>query len=351
MRRTQLALKRALNRDHTGGSSSFLFVMVCALAVGTFSCDEPATGTPDAAPVADVTDVGIAADTSPSNMKGAVVELGIEAFDVASGTERQVCRIINIPGDTGLDLVEITSLMQGTSHHFNVYKVIDDSQFEPVTTAESTVHDCVPGQEQLDGEAAYIFGAAEPARTFATPKGVAIRVEPGQRLILEQHVINYTPNTIQGGVELSLTTAAQPETIEHYADIIWFNWIGIFLPPGKETSSGTTCTVPYDVEVIGLMSHFHERGTHFQVNRFADGATQEVLYEDTDWAHPKYQVYPEPISLKAGDGLTWTCTWFNNTDANVSFGQTSNDEMCITFALAYPKNSKSGDPIQCNQVF
>ena len=76
-----------------------------------------------------------------------------------------------------------------------------------------------------------------------------------------------------------------------------------------------------------------------------------MVYEDDDWAHPKYQVYDEPILLKKGDGLKWTCTWFNTKSEVVTFGQNSTNEMCITFALAYPTESKVGDPISCDIMF
>lgn len=285
----------------------------------------------------------------PTNPTGEVLTLQIEPFTVQPGKERQVCKTINVPGDAPIDLVKVVSQMQGTSHHFNIYKVIDGTKFDPVSAAEASVRNCSPADAQLAGDAAYIFGSATPERTFETPKGVAIQLEPGQRLILEQHVINFTPSVIEGGVQVELFNAADPEAIDHYADIMWFNNMGIFLPAGQETSLSATCSVPYDVNVIGIMSHFHELGVHFQVDRVADGQVQELVYEDDDWAHPKYQVYQQPpILLRKGDGLRWTCTWFNYRDNIVTFGPDSTNEMCITFALAYPTESKVGAPISCD---
>jgi hypothetical protein len=283
-----------------------------------------------------------------ANPVGESVTLELEPFDVQPGTERQVCKIINLPVDVPIDVVRFHSSMLGTSHHFNAYKALGAGKLEPATAAESAVHDCSPASEQLGGEAAYIFGSALPERTVETPPGVAFHLEPGQRLILEQHVINATPDVIQGGVTFELLGAAPDLEIEHHADIIWFaNW-GFLLSPNEETSATTHCTVPYDVEIFGLSSHTHKLGTHFSIERWA-GSTGEHLYDSTDWSHPPY-LEPEPrIALAAGEGLEWTCTWQNTTSQMVIPGKESTNEMCITFASAYPKGSLSGDPIQCNE--
>jgi len=80
-----------------------------------------------------------------------------------------------------------------------------------------------------------------------------------------KHVINATGQPITGSATLDLVTTGDPASIQHHADIIWFaNW-GFILPPGVETSDSAACSVPYDVEVFGLMSHFHELGEHFTV--------------------------------------------------------------------------------------
>ena len=145
----------------------------------------------------------------------------IEPITVQSGKERQVCKTINVPSDGSFDIVRFSSRMVGISHHFNLYKVIDDTAFNPVTTDESTVHDCSPAAEQLRGDAAYIFGSASD-RVMETPPGVAFNLKPGQRLILEYHAINYTTETIEAALEIDLEGPLPGEVIEHHADIIWF---------------------------------------------------------------------------------------------------------------------------------
>lgn len=278
---------------------------------------------------------------------GEMLTFEMEPFDVAPGTERQVCKMVNLPVASPVDVVFFRSKMLGTSHHFNVYKVIDDDAMAPAPEGKTKVHDCPPASEQLSGDAAYIFGAATPEREVAMPPGVAFHLLPGQRLILEQHVINFTGETIQGGVDFEMGVAAEGAVIEHHADILWFaNW-GFYILPNQEASFTTHCTVPYAVELFGLMSHTHALGTHFSIEKWTkDGTTH--LYDSFDWAHPPYTQYAPPVHLAAGEGLEWTCTWKNVTSKPVGPGKSSTDEMCITFGYAYPTDSLAGDPIQCN---
>lgn len=291
-----------------------------------------------------------AGDTSAPNKLGAVHTFAIEPITVTSGQERQVCRTVNVPAGAALDIVRFESRMRGISHHFNLYKVVDDSAMKPVTESEYAVHDCAPAAEQLRGDAAYIYGSATPDRVMETPAGVAFHLEPGQRLILEYHAINYTTEPIVANVEIDLIAAAPEVVIEHYADIMWFaNW-GFALPPGKETSDTAKCAVPYDVEVFGLMSHFHELGTGFTIDAIRGGQTAQV-YQDDDWKHPAYEAFTPPMLLAAGDSLQWTCTWNNTRETWTYPNKGSKDEMCMVFAAAYPKNTKSAAPIQCNLLF
>jgi hypothetical protein len=277
---------------------------------------------------------------------GETLTLTLEPFDVQPGTERQVCKYFNLPSDVAFDVVRFRSEMLGTSHHLNVYKLLSDVD-APVTASQAEIHDCQPGSEQLSGDAAYIFGSATPERTVEMPPGVAFHLAPQQRLILEQHVINATPDVIQGGVTFEIAKPAADAVIEHHADVVWFADWNFAIPPNQETSETSHCTVPYDVEVFGLMSHTHALGAHFSIAKWSGGAT-EHLYDSEDWAHPVYQAHDPPFALSAGEGLSWTCTWNNTTDQTVFPGKNSTDEMCMTFAYAYPREGLSGAPIQCN---
>jgi len=327
-------------------------VVAILAGLGAASCDASETDEPTSNGNGGAAQGGSSGDGAGGSGEGGFPPVGdtlaltLEAFDVQPGTERQVCKYINLPVDVPFDVVRFHSEMEGTSHHLNVYKLLTDPT-APVSESDAVVHDCEPGSEQLSGDAAYIYGSASPERTVDMPAGVAFHLVPQQRIILEQHVINATSAVIQGGVTFQISKPLDEASIEHHADVIWFaNW-GFYVAPNQESSATKHCTVPYAVNVFGLMSHTHQLGSHFSIEKWSNGDT-EHLYDNEDWAHPLYQKHDPHLPIASGEGFEWTCTWNNPTGSPVLPGKESTDEMCMTFAYAYPQEGLAGDPIQCN---
>ena len=54
----------------------------------------------------------------------------------------------------------------------------------------------------------------------------------------------------------------------------------------------------------------------------------EVFYTNDDWHNPKIVKYDTPITVPAGTGFEYSCTWKNPNDFPITYGLTSEDEMC-----------------------
>lgn len=284
------------------------------------------------------------ADVPASN----VIRLEIDSYDVRPGTERQVCKLYNLPVAEAVDVIALRSSMAGTSHHFNVYKALGDSRLDPIASGDGVVHDCSPAAGQLQGTEAFFYGAALPEGSLDLPPGIAFHLEAGQVIILEHHSINVSDSEIQGKAYIDLVLAPPDATIEHYADVMWLgNWF-FAIPPGQETTATERCTIDYDIEVMRLSSHYHSTGTHFSIEHWKPPGSTEHRYDSYDWEHPEAVWFDIPMSIKAGEGIEWSCTWFNTRGATIYPGETSTDEMCIAFGLGYPKNTLSAEPISCN---
>jgi hypothetical protein len=287
---------------------------------------------------------GADADVPAAN----VIRLQIDRFTAPPGRERQVCKQYNLPVTEAVDVVSLRSSMSGLSHHFNVYKKLGSGASDPIAPSQGDVHDCAPASGQLEGSEAYLFGASSPTSSIDLPPGVAFHLEPGQVITLEHHVINAGEAEIDADAYIDLVVADPDDTIEHYADVMWMgNW-AFYNPPGQESSATERCVIDYDIEVLRLSSHFHATGTHFSIEHWKPGGQTTHLYDSYDWAHPVAQWHDPPIHIAAGEGIEWTCTWFNSTSQAIIPGEESTDEMCIAFGLGYPKNSLSAEPINCN---
>ena len=64
----------------------------------------------------------------------------------------------------------------------------------------------------------------------------------------------------------------------------------------------------------------------------------EMMY-DGEFNFNFQVLYDTPVMLMPGDSLTTTCTYNNTTDANVAFGQSTNQEMCYNFTYAWPAHA------------
>jgi hypothetical protein len=67
-----------------------------------------------------------------------------------------------------------------------------------------------------------------------------------------------------------------------------------------------------------------------------DIVLQDIPY---DFEEQKFHHTPSLVELRPGDKLVTHCTFDNTTGATVSFGESSNDEMCFTDLYYYPAKS------------
>ena len=72
--------------------------------------------------------------------------------------------------------------------------------------------------------------------------------------------------------------------------------------------------------------------------RFGD----DITIHDGDYDFMDQRIYPiDIVDMAAGDKVQMTCTYDNDTGADVPFGDSSNDEMCFLGIYRYPAGSGS----------
>jgi hypothetical protein len=111
--------------------------------------------------------------------------------------------------------------------------------------------------------------------------------------------------------------------------------------PAKMTSKFSgTCLNDSNapITIIGFNPHMHKLGRHMftQVMRKASGMMETVFDKDFDFANQVTYILDKPITLEAGDSITSTCTFNNDTNAAVPFGPSTTQEMCYNFTMSYP---------------
>lgn len=315
------------------------------LLVAALACT---AATPE--PTDSITDTGTANGTLdlrqefPSAPDGGI-EIRSPEFEIPPYTESLMCYYGTYTGPT-IGVAYMAPLSADYSHH-NQLKAVPAND----PALDGDLVDC----QSTDLMSVYVplFEAVgiEPSAETADgdwldlPDGVAMKLREGQRWVLDMHYINTTDQTllVNNGVNLD---SVPVESVTAWASALQFDNGGPQLAPGKSTTDSFTCAFEEDMQVLSLLGHMHKRGTSYAMD-YTDSAGQTSrVYDIPEWDGGYYPYYPLILSyldgefpVAAGDSITTTCSWFNETDQTLGFP----DEMCTTVVVVTPLE----DPRSC----
>jgi copper type II ascorbate-dependent monooxygenase-like protein len=181
-----------------------------------------------------------------------------------------------------------------------------------------------------------LFASGVGTDDLTFPDGVAFRLRAGQQIHLNLHLFNLT-NEEMSGDSGTMVETMEESAVEQEAEVVFGGtYFGAIDNTGGPIDASGSCTFDQDSTLFALWPHQHQLGTHHKVVLTHAGGEQQILHDAPyDFNEQKhYLVGPLPVSQ--GDTLTTTCTWVNDTDAPVGFGDSSNEEMCFTGIYRYP---------------
>jgi hypothetical protein len=171
------------------------------------------------------------------------------------------------------------------------------------------------------------------------PEGVGIKISAGEQVHLNLHLFNATDNPISG--ESAILVKAQSTPPPTLAEMVFAGTFNIFLPssPNPQTvRGGCTANAPYTL--FAVWPHMHQIATHQKVTHIRGGTELAVLHDQAyQFAEQEYYLQAPEISVLAGDRIGVECTYLNNTGQLVTFGDSSNQEMCFAGLYRYPASS------------
>lgn len=272
-----------------------------------------------------------------------------EPYVIPPGEEKQFCLFDTWEGGD-LGVAEFIAYQNQGGHHF----IIASTTSTQREVADGTIVDCTETESAgMENFQPLIIGGvldvANRVNTFELPEGMAARLKDGQRIILQSHYINTTPDPIVVQDELQLRTLA-PEDVDTWAAPFVNTDSDMVIPPAQspdETFSlEVECTWDKEYTVLYLGGHLHEYGHSFAIDHLpADAGDEERIYEIADW-DPLYRDAPpfadfggEDFVVQPGDTFRTTCTWHNDSGGDLAFPS----EMCVGFGMVYP----AGAPVMC----
>lgn len=267
-------------------------------------------------------------------------QLKIDPFSVQPNFERELFVLRNVGNPAPIYVSRIETRMRSNSHHFLLYTFQNNTP-SAIIPQTNVVRDIRSADGNLNfanmlpmSYHVFFAGAMTPESDYVFPPGVALQLPANALIDLNAHYVNSGSANVTGEAYANLHTVDASQ-VTQVARTLNLSNTNIPLPPGKRTTHRKTFTFSQTTRILMLTSHMHQLGERFVI-RIAGGARDgQIVYENTDWAHPAIITFKEPTVLAPGEGLTSEITYNNTTSSAVAFGLTSQDEMGIIFGYYY----------------
>jgi hypothetical protein len=180
-----------------------------------------------------------------------------------------------------------------------------------------------------------LYAAGVGSEGLTLPPGAAIKLPAGKYLNLGLHIYNPSDEEISGTSAMEIQEIAA-EDVKYESEAVLAGPFAITLPPGKETVVSSRCDVQTDQHVYALFPHMHQLGTHIKTT-FTVGGKETVIHDGSYTFDEQLQIPLDPIpELTAGDSVSTECTYVNTLPKTVTFGESSDAEMCFSILFRYP---------------
>lgn len=299
--------------------SQLRFVLVGLITVTVAACGNSSSGDgDDDSPI----DAAASADTAIPDGWTSLME---GDWSLTAGAEDYYCIVTTVPRD--MYVRAFRPLIPLGTHHTVV------TRYEG-NLADGT-HRCSVG---TNGQS-MVYGSGVGSPDFVFPDRVGLHLTAGTRLLANLHLYNASDAPLSGRSGVLIQEATDAE-IDHDAEIVLAGpTFTLSVPPGMSTQQGN-CQVSNitdePITVFAMSQHMHKLGKHMRsvVTRGSETITlQDIPY---NFENQTFQSKEPSVQLLPGDTLTTYCTYDNTTGRTVTFGDSSDDEMCFTDLFYYP---------------
>jgi hypothetical protein len=266
--------------------------------------------------------------TGGSPTAAETVTIKTTPYTVEAGSEAYFCQNFANPFGKDVEVVSSESFMTPGSHHMFVFYApgATDGPSEKCSGLEyeKTLHSAQTPQQLI---------------TYPPDVGASVPATDGLRILA--HFLNTGQQAISA--ELTVVFKVVPAgTVKMQAAALFFNNFNVNVPPLGTGQATKTCSIPYDAQLITVVSHMHQFGTHFLAKE-SDGT---VVYEGSAWDDPVPAVFDPPLLLPGGSSITYSCDYENTTTQTLTFGESAKtNEMCILSGQYFP--APNGKSIVC----
>ena len=252
------------------------------------------------------------------------ITLATAPYTLAPGEEKYLCYATTLAGDREIAVNGFTSDAGALVHHVVLSYTTSP---EPDGVSECAV--------RFKPTWFPLFEIGRSSGNLSLPAGTAMRFR-GQQLLIQLHLVNATKASVTETSRIHLETL-DPATKTTNAGIYGFDNRVFSIPPkSMGTSAEMSCTMTRDMTVFAVLGHMHARGSRIELMR-----GDAVLFA-TDWSFDVQPTTPLAIQVHKGDNIRLRCTWTNDGDTVVGYGERASDEMCSLIWYYTPYEALDG---------
>lgn len=261
-------------------------------------------------------------------------QIHVPPFPVPEKYEREIFVRLEIGNPEPIYVNRFEVLCRPGTHHMIAYGFKNENSANNPKIGVMRDQNLPDGRANFSltmGSGAMYCGVQEPRFDQTFPAGTAVYIPANATLDINSHYFNLTDQTIFGEVFLNLITIPESEVLETLEIDDIDNDENLFLPPKQLTEVEYTETFNRSTDIRQMFSHMHKRGYQFEVYRVGGANDGEKVYVAYDYQHPPYKFFTPALHFEPGEGLRTKVFYNNETDREITFGVTSEDEMGILF--------------------
>jgi hypothetical protein len=199
-----------------------------------------------------------------------------------------------------------------------------------------------------------LAGWAVGGPNLVAPADVGFELpDPGRTINVQWHFYNSTGQAQADASSVQICTVPSAMR-EHIGGVTWLGtedlygnvWFGGQGMPAHQKSSFTTTCNPgragmapnEPIHILGFEPHMHRIGKRMTTAvKKPDGTLETIFNEPFSFGNETH--YFSSYDLLPGEQLVTTCSFDNDNDFGVMFGESSDTEMCYQFTFAYPAHA------------
>lgn len=249
-----------------------------------------------------------------------------ETFSVEAGQERYLCYAKTLEEDLVINGYSVPR--QPFVHHLIFARA---NAPEPEGFAECDI------AFRNSWETLFISGAGNSV--LALPDDAGHQLKKGTQLIVQMHLLNAAEDEVEGAVTIDMRRSelTDPRPVSSFV----FGTAAVKLPPREETTIVGTCSMRQRIQLLAGFPHMHLLGTSMRFEVGASANELKQVFQRDPFDFNDQRIDKLELDLSPGDVARVTCTFENSKDQEVTYGESTLNEMCyfVGFAIDLPRQS------------